>query len=255
METESKKRHLIIVIIYDQLDIIKKSLDSIFDYDADFCVIENPSDNSEAIEKYVLTKNPKKYIRYVQNVTNNAVTQFNREHSEFIKQYDYITYTDGDLLVYDVKELFNEIFEALKKDDCVVSSADLWSGNSYVTNYRASNDRQEYLDIKDRKNINDFMLYMKNNPISFGSKKLVNGNFFITVKNSNIDFIISEIFLDAIYQRKFRDNWYSTSKNLVYHLTWDLYVDGNSYYEFKKVAYPRIWASSYDERTEFITII
>lgn len=254
METITKKRHLIIVIIYDQLDIIKKSFDSIFDYDADFCVIENPSDNSHDIEKYVLTKNPKKYIRYVQNVSNNAVTQFNREHSEFIKQYDYITYTDGDLFVYNPKELFDEIFDALEKDDCIISSANLWLGNQYMTDC-TDTKRQRYLDTNERQNINDFIMYMDNNPIGFGSKKLVNGNFFITVKNKNIDFIINEVFLDSIYQKKFPANWYSTSKNLVYHLTWDLYVDGNPYYEFKKVVYPRIWASSYDERTEFINII
>ena len=47
---------------------------------------------------------------------------------------------------------------------------------------------------------------------------------------------------------------FKTTKNLAYHLTWDLYHDGNPYYENKKSNLAQIWAKS-DENFKYNVII
>jgi hypothetical protein len=40
---------------------------------------------------------------------------------------------------------------------------------------------------------------------------------------------------------------FKTTKNVAYHLTWDLYFDGNPYYENKKNNLVEIWAESNED--------
>ena len=44
------KKHLIVFVAYQHLDIISKSFESIKDVDADIFIVENQSENSRAIE-------------------------------------------------------------------------------------------------------------------------------------------------------------------------------------------------------------
>ena len=38
-----------------------------------------------------------------------------------------------------------------------------------------------------------------------------------------------------------KGRWFKTNKNIAYHLTWDLYYEGNEYFEWKKQVFDKIW--------------
>ena len=69
----------------------------------------------------------------------------------------------------------------------------------------------------------------------------------MTLKKENIELLYSGKFIDsAIASRTKSQNlkWVKTKLNKAYHLTWDLYVKGNPYYEFKIQNIDHIWNHS-----------
>lgn len=127
--------------------------------------------------------------------------------------------------------MFEEIFDAFKDPYTIISSADLWQGNNYQNKQRFGLDK--------------FTEESNYNQNTFGSIQGYTGNFFITVKHQDIEFLKkNELYLDSFLAdtvNSMNRSWYKVNKNKVYHLTWDLYVDGNPYYEFKKQVFDKIW--------------
>jgi hypothetical protein len=228
---EISKNHLIIFIAYKHVDIVKSSLDSVFDYqNSDVFVVENKSENSVELENYFNTKDLVGYIQFESNIANSAVTIFIKDFWDLILKYDYVTITDGDLLIADINETFKEIILALSNSEIGVASADLWQGNNYL--------------YDERKGLPEYISDSKNNETEFGCIEGNTGAFFITLRNENIYILKDLLFVDSyLYHRltAFQKKWFKTRKNLVYHLTWDLYVEGNEYFEYKKQVYDKIF--------------
>jgi hypothetical protein len=225
------KKHLIVLIAYKHFDIVKSSLDSISNYEnADIFVVENKSENSVELENYFSTKNLVGYIQFEENIANSAITIFIRDFWDLISQYDYVTITDGDLFIADIKETFKEVIDAFKNPQIIVSSVDLWQGNSYLNEVRLS--EKEYLEDS------------LQNQREFGSVEGITGAFLITIQNKDLEAIRGYLFVDNYLANKVNDmqgKWFKTHKNLAYHLTWDLYYEGNEYFEFKKQVFDKIW--------------
>jgi hypothetical protein len=225
------KKHLIVFIAYKHVDIVKSSLESIFYYaDSDVFVVENKSENSTDFEYYFSGKNLAGYIQFETNIANSAITIFIRDFWELICQYDYVTITDGDLFISDINETFKEIVDAFKNPEVVVSSVDLWQGNNHLNQVRLT--QKEYLEDS------------LSNQREFGSIEGITGGFLMTVQNKHLEAIKGYLFVDNELANKvnqMQGRWFKTNKNLAYHLTWDLYYDGNEYFEWKKQIFDKIW--------------
>jgi hypothetical protein len=236
------KKHLIVFLAYQHLDIVKRSFESIKNVDADIFIVENKSENSTLIADYFKDHNHIGYIQFHENVANSSMNIFINDFWDFINQYEYVTFTDGDLFVYDVKAMFEEIFDAFKYPDVLISSADLWQGNNYQNSERLG--------------IGSFIQEMSSNEIEFGSIKGHTGNFFITLKNKDLGILKqNKLYLDSFIAEtvnQLNRAWYKVNKNKVYHLTWDLYYHGNPYFEFKKQVYDKIWFKAYYSKYDII---
>ena len=237
------KKHLIIFVAYQHLDIISKSFESIINLDADIFIVENQSENSKAIASYFEDKNLIGYIQFHNNIANSCISIFIAKYWKLIQQYEYITFTDGDLYVYDSKAMFDEIFDAFKDPYAIISSADLWQGNNYLLESQ-------------KQGLDEFKEEINNSIYSFGSIQGHTGNFFITIQHKDIEIVRqNEIYLDSFLAdtvNAMNRSWYKTNKNKVYHLTWDLYIEGNPYFEYKKQVYDKIWFKKYHSDYDII---
>ena len=226
-------KHICIFLAFKNVEHIKLSFDSMSHDDVDFFIVENHSENSDEIYEYFKNKKLVGYIKFNENIAANAINIFIKNHRDLLLEYDYITMTDGDLFVYDIKETINEIRNALDRNICSIASSSLYMGNWYsIRNDNRLIGIEYYND------------YMKNTIKSFGCVEGSTSGYLMTIRKKdlhlfeNIHFIDSNI-LDRINNMGLA--WYKTNKNLVYHLTWDLYVEGNEYFEWKKQVYPQIW--------------
>jgi hypothetical protein len=240
-------KHIIVFIAFENLDIIKTSFDSLKTANSDFFVVENQSENSNEIKKYFMNQKLKGYIQFEKNAAANAMNVFVRDYYELLSQYDFITITDGDLFFYDIKETLKEIITTFERPECYVCGASLYQGNSYLN---IGPNRvigiQPYID------------HMKNKagvkPVSEVGRT---GAYLLTFTNKKL-FLIKDIhFIDTNIFNNANKNGgqcFRTTKNVAYHLTWDIYIDGNPYYENKKKNINQIWLKS-DEDFKYNKII
>lgn len=239
-------KHIIVFLAFENLDIIKNSFNSIKTADADFFVIENHSENSHLIKEYFSREKLIGYIQFEKNARANALNVFVRDYYDLLSKYDFITITDGDLFVYDIKETFNEIISAFNHPKCYVSGVSLYQGNSYLKATNRVVGIQPYINyMMGKANIEPEPIVGKT------------GCTLLTLSNKTL-FLIKDIhFIDTNIFKKANINGgesFMTTKNLAYHLTWDLYFDGNPYYENKKKNLVEIWAYS-DEDFKYNKIV
>lgn len=223
-------KHIIIFFVYNNLDIIIKSFENLKTYNADFFVVENFSESSMQIKEYFINNNLKGYIQFEENIAANALNIFIKDYYNLLNEYDYITFTDGDIICYDINGTFNEILNNLKENKCIVSSCDLYLGNSYTNPNRKIGLEHYYEFIKIHKPSNQ--------------REGQTGAFLLTLQNKDLHLLKNIHFIDTnVYHtiKKAEGRWLKTVKNLCYHLTWDLYIEGNEYFEWKKKVYPKIW--------------
>jgi hypothetical protein len=244
-------KHIIVFLAFENLDIIKTSFDSIKSANADFFIIENYSKNSDEIkkyfldEKYFLGEKLIKYIQFEKNAAANALNILIRDYYDLLNEYHFITITDGDLFCYDIKETFNEIISAFDHPECYVSGVSLYDGNNYLAQNRVVGILPYIEEIQNKTNVIP-------NPI-IGKT----GCHLMTIANKNLPLFKDIHFLDSNIFCKAEDiggKWFETTKNTAYHLTWDLYFDGNPYYENKKNNLVEIWSHS-NEDFKYIEII
>lgn len=228
-------KHIIVFLAFEDVDIIKTSFDSLKYANADFFIIENHSKNSDKIKEYFLKQKLKGYIQFEKNARANAVNIFIRDYYNLLLEYDFITITDGDLFVYDIKQTINEIISTFSNSQCYVCGASLYMGNLYTDPNKVIG-LQPYIDhmlskvnVVPASTLGRTGCYL----LTFNKKTL----FLI----KDIHFIDTNIFNNAV---KHGGKCFKTTKNLAYHLTWDLYFDGNPYYENKKNNLVEIWSHS-----------
>jgi hypothetical protein len=262
------KKHLIVFLAFREVDVIKKSFESIEDVSSDIFVIENKSENSLEIEEYFKSKSKSLigYIQFNENTENSSIPLFNKAFKDLVISYEYITYTDGDLYSYDAEEMFREILEAFKNPRVMVSSSAVWGGNYSFINSK------EYIDIikknksnlkplELRKGFEDFLSEQKDNNRDFGSKNypvsLSTGHFFVTLRNQDLNHIFDlEVYMDAYIYRKvteLKKEWHITNRNISYHMSWDLYYKGSPYYEWKRENKDTIW--QFAKESDFRVIV
>lgn len=227
-------KHVCIFLAFWNVDLIKTSFDSLYHEGMDFIILENHSDYSDEIYEYFKDKKLKGYIKYEENAAIGAVNVFIRDHRELLLEYDYITYTDGDLYFHDIKETFREIREGLDMEGCIIASASLYPCNNYN---RTGKNRIMGIKAYNR--------LMRFRAAEFGCHEGHTAGNLMTIKKEDLPIFENIHFQDIhIYNRVMLWNrkWYRTNKHLAYHLTWDLYREGNEYYKWKKSVYPAIWS-------------
>jgi|688.fasta_scaffold395541_2 hypothetical protein len=234
----SQNRHLIVFLAFQQEDIIKKSFDSVYDESFDYFIVENISENSIAIRNYFEGKkqtadNLVGYIQFQQNISATSIDCFLVDFDSLIKQYEYLTITDGDFFMYDIKNAMDELVLAFNNPRCVVSSIPLYLENNY--------DRGEHRVV----GTDIFLARQKERQsIPLSHYEGITSNCFLTYRTSQIDFLKSIHYIDVYIHNavlSMGGQWLVCGRNQSYHLTWDLYFDGNPYYEWKKAVIGQIW--------------
>ena len=241
------KKHLIVFLAFREVDIIKKSFESIENVSSDIFVIENKSENSDEIEEYFKSKSESLigYIQFNENTENSSIPLFNKAFKDLVKSYEYITYTDGDLYAYDAEEMFREIIEGFKKPHVMVCSSMIWTKNHHLL----ENGKDDLKPLELRGTFDEFIEEQRNNAREFGCVHvpigLTTGHFFVTYRNRDLEHIFKiPLYSDgSIYAKtwELKKEWHMTNKNISYHMSWDLYHEDNPYYKWKRENRKTIW--------------
>jgi hypothetical protein len=229
-------KHIIVFLAYENFDIIKKSFNSLKNCDSDFFIIENNSKNSNIIKEFFINENLVGYIQFIENAAANAVNIFIKKYYNLLSQYDYVTITDGDLFLYDATETFSEIISSFNHNNCYVCGVALYKGNYYENTTNRIIGTEYYIE---------HMLSKSEHKLE--AIKGRTGNHLLTFNKESLHVIKDIHYIDSNIFKKIKElggSCYRTTKNLAYHLTWDVYFDGNPYYENKKNNLKEIWSQS-----------
>ena len=213
------KKILCILNTFFNYEHIQQCFDSIYNENIDYFILENKSKYSDKIEEYFKSKKLLGYIQAQDNVTHGTVDYFFKNYKELINKYDYMTLTDGDVLVDDIDSLYEEIITIL---DC--NNVKLCCINLDRCNLPPIKGSERW--IEDGPNIENIYI------------KARSGTHMMTFKNDNFNIITNlDKVIDGTVHAKVKSIngiLTKTIKNVGTHLTWDYYYDGNEYYEWKK---------------------
>jgi len=229
-------KHICVFICYNNFEHIVECFESVKNLPLDFFIIENFSENSNKIESYFKKQKLIEHIRFEKNITNNAVDIIKKDYEDLFETYEYITFSDCDLLFTNSNRLLDEIYLILDYDDIGVCSSALCMDN--LPNVQGS---KNWIPT----------------PISI-HEDYINTNtgvHFMTIKQKNYKIIKNIKFLDSIMGSEIRSGglkWVATKKNNVKHLTWDLYHVDNEFYEFKLKRGFDLW--SHNEVSNYVVL-
>jgi hypothetical protein len=230
-------KHICIFFIYHNIEHIIESFESIQKSDVDYFIVENKSNNSEQIEKYFSTKKLKGYIQFQKNISNNAIQTFLADYKNLLLDYDYITITDGDLKVEDATSTFEELIKNLNIEEKIGRSVGVSCVDLELSNFpHHVPGSEKWLPYYNCKETEEYI-------------ECPSGIHLMTIKIENIDFLYQKwgfrdiTIKDYVYSKGYK--WVTTKINKAYHLTWDLYYEGNPYYDDKmKQLRRRLWKHS-----------
>ena len=213
-------KHACILFCYNNYEHIITSYESLRTPGIDFFVLENKSMYSEKIESYFKTQDIKGYVQFEENISNNAIPVYFKNYKHLFTDYDYLTFTDCDLEVKDSSNTFSEIVKNLNIERVGMSCVDL-----SMENFPYHIPGSEGWIPNPRNITNDFT-------------ECPTGGHLLTLKKENFDvFFNTDPFLDSILVSVIASKnliWVKTKVNKAKHLTWDLYREGEEYYQFKK---------------------
>lgn len=216
------------ILIYKELEIIKKSLNFFTQLSnfIDIIVIENPSNNSLEIKSYVQELgNAKKISRYYifeKNITNNAFDIVIQNEIKNIKSSRFIIVSDGDLTVNDGTAWLEETLSIMDKPDVFCCGCSLLTDNLPVETFP-----EAMTWIPRLISIGDFSEGRTGcHLLTMRGKDMAK---FIEWKTANNGHFTDNEIYRFCYQILHK-KWARTSKNMAYHLTWDLYSDLNNEY-------------------------
>ena len=126
------RKQIIIIFCFNNIGDIKKSFESTYLSNIDYFIVENKSNNSGEIKNYFIEQkkfrdNIVGYIQFEKNIVSNAINIFIKKYSDFLRQYEYITFTDGDYYIYDMEATNEEMLSAFNDPRCGISSVDLYT--------------------------------------------------------------------------------------------------------------------------------
>lgn len=224
-----RRKILCYVLVFDQVEIIKKSLDFLTKYAnrLEIVVVENPSTNTPEIKQYVEELGKKKLIKryylFKENITSNAViTVFNKE-LELIKARPYVIITDGDLVSSDKYWLDEELHIMKHHPDIFACGISLDMSNLPIAAFpEAANwippDKSEAADYYEAPTGGHLLMMRGEEFYEYSRWKDIN----------DVQHIDSEM-LKYCYNT-LNKKWARTKRSKAYHLTWDLYADKNHPY-------------------------
>lgn len=186
----------------------------------DYFIVENRSPNSPQIEAFFLLQRLKGYIQFEKNIADNAVKIFFRDYEPLLKQYQYISFSDADLLISNTTDTFQEIWQILQHTEVGVCTVELKMDNFPHHIAKPS----DWLPSP-TKAMPDYV-------------ECLTGSHLLTLKNENIDILLNAPkALDNDFRMACASKglkWVRTKVSKAYHLTWDYYHEGHPYYEFRK---------------------
>ncbi len=222
---------LIVSVIFQEIDIVKKHVDFLAGMKdlADVVLLENKSKNTDIIKEYCsdLVKNNKifKYYLFDENIGMNVFeTFFNRFK---IDDYKYIVVTDGDLTC-DNNDWLNEVKYILEKYP-----------NTFCCGVKMNN-----INLPLRSFPEAISWIVPPSEVKDDYEQGITGLHFLTYKTKNFKLFFNHLknnknnFMDVVMHRfvqSIHRSWKRTVKNLVYHHTWDLYLDKNNEYTQLKI--------------------
>lgn len=224
-----RKKILCYVMVFDQIDIIKHSLDFLTTKAnfLDIVVLENPSPNTDQIKKlinrYGKNKLIKRYYLFEQNITGNAFGVVLTTELQRLKKSHYVLVTDGDLVSEDSGWLDEEINILKRHKEVFTCGLSLDMKNLPLKSFP---DAKSWIP-PDINSYNDFYeAYTGAHLLLVRGTELYE---FIKWRNENdLDFVDGELhrFCYEVLGKK----WSRTKKSKAYHLTWDLYHDKENPY-------------------------
>lgn len=214
-----KPKILCVLNVFMNYEHIVECFESIYQDGIDYFILENKSENSDKILEYFKTKRLVGYLQSEENVTYGTVNFFMKNYKELIDSYDYLTISDGDIKVFNVDSMYNEMFNIL--NDSIVKVCCVKIVKDNLPNIPGSSSWVPNGEIVDNRYI-----------------KSISGTFMMTFKKENF-FIPQniELFFDTHIHKYVKEVGGISAITLINeskHLTWDYYYDGNPYYEWKK---------------------
>jgi hypothetical protein len=231
---ETKNKHICVLLCYNNFEHIKKCYESIKNDTLDIFIVENVSKNSRDIETYFRDMPIIGHIRFIENITNNAMQLFVKEYETLLLTYEYITFSDCDLNVDNINSTLVEIYDILDVKGVSVCSIDL--------------DMKNLPDVPGAKG---WVPSAKN--ITDKYSECNTGLHFSTFKRQHFNICKNTIFIDTVLIRNCYNlggKWVKTLKSKAIHLTWDLYYSGSEYYQFK--LQPNLW--NHNKTSEYVKI-
>lgn len=213
-----KNKILCVLNTFYNYEHIKLCLDSIWSDKIDFFILENKSDHSELIEEYIKTKKVIGYLQSEENITYKTVNFFFQNYKDLINSYEYFTISDGDLLIDDIDSLYDEMINILEKPNVKVCCVNLKQENlPKITGSESWIPKGRIVD-------NCYMTFKTGTHMMTFKKE----NFFIFLELENM--------LDNLVHKNVESYGGVSAVTIINkskHLTWDYYLDGNEYYEWK----------------------
>lgn len=237
-----RKKITCYVLVYDQLDIIKRSLDFLTCYSdkLDIIVIENPSSNtkkiSALIDSYGKNGVVKRYYLFSANITGKAYEVVINQEIRKIMKTPFVIITDGDLICENNNWLQEEINILRKHRDVFACGISLEMSNLPTSTFPSSVNW-----IPPDMNVFDDY----NEAYTGGHLLLMRGawlaDYMAWSKDNKLHFLDSNMhkFCYEVMHKK----WARTKYARAYHITWDLYQDKEHPYTKQKTkkSFDEIW--------------
>jgi hypothetical protein len=221
------------VLIFEQVDIIEKTLAFLADYseDIELIVIENKSQNTNDIKQIVerFSRNGfiKRHYTFNENITGNAYNIILEHEANFIKRQKYIILTDGDVVSNDRNWLREQKRILQKHKDVFTCGITLDTFNLPLETFPEAktwlpDDMSEHEDY--------FETYTGIHLLLMRSKDIL--GFMKWKKENNLSFVDGN--MHAYCYEQAHKKWSRTKVAKAHHLTWDLYWDrDHAYTKFK----------------------
>lgn len=212
------------VLVFDQVDIIKQSLNFLASFadKLDIIVVENPSPNSPAIGRIIdeLGKAGKIRRHYLmsENITSTAYTVAINQELERVRKSRFVVITDGDIIVKNGDWLKEEVDILKKHRDVFACGVTLDKSNLPIKAFPEAKDwipqddnvHPDYFEVR----TGGHLLLMRG--AEFGA-------FMDRLNEDKLHFVDGDMhwFCYDVLHKK----WARTRNVEGYHLTWDLYHD------------------------------
>jgi glycosyltransferase involved in cell wall biosynthesis len=223
-----KKRIPCYVLVFDQVEIIDKTLASLARYtdQLEVIIVENPSNHTPEIKKIVADYGAhglvKRYYLFDDNITNNAMGTVLELELKRIKKSRYIVTTDGDLTCED-PWLEEEVAILEKHPEVFTCGVSLDMSNLPLKAYP---DARQWIP-PDKNVFDDFYEVFTGTHLQLTRGKQFY-DFFRWKDKNNVHLVDGA--MHTYCEQVLHSKWARTKKATAYHLTWDLYNDPDNAY-------------------------